>query len=73
MYILKDCKRKRQRLSMSRIARSKLTQTISSICDVITKRRSVHVRGPGETGGAFGFALIFLLLFASRQKVDKDF
>ena len=31
---------------------------------------TVHVRGPGETGGAFGFALIFLLLFASRQKVD---
>jgi hypothetical protein len=34
---------------------------------------TAHVRGPGETGGAFGFALIFLVLFASRQKVDKDF
>jgi hypothetical protein len=32
---------------------------------------TAHVRWPGETGGAFGFALIFLLLFASRQKVDK--
>ena len=32
---------------------------------------TVHVRGPGETGGAFGFALIFLLLFASRQKVNN--
>ncbi len=35
---------------------------------------TVHVRGPGETGGPDsyrdGFALIFLLLFASRQKVD---
>ena len=30
------------------------------------------MRWPGETGGAIGFALIFLLLFASRQKVDKD-
>jgi len=33
---------------------------------------TVHVRGPGKTGGAFGFALIFLLLFASRQKVDRS-
>jgi hypothetical protein len=44
---------------------------IISINKAITICRSVHVRGPGETGGAFGFALIFLLLFASRQKVDK--
>jgi len=29
------------------------------------------VRWPGETGGAFGFALIFLVLFASRQKEQK--
>ena len=34
---------------------------------------TVHVRWPGETGGAFGFALIFLLLFASRQKVNKTY
>jgi len=26
------------------------------------------VRWPGKTSGAFGFALIFLVLFASRQK-----
>ena len=32
---------------------------------------TLHVRGPGETGGAFGFALIFLVLFASRQKEQK--
>ena len=32
---------------------------------------TAHVRWPGKTGGAFGFALIFLLLFASRQKVDR--
>jgi hypothetical protein len=25
----------------------------------------------GKTGGAFGFALIFLVLFASRQKEHK--
>jgi penicillin-binding protein-related factor A (putative recombinase) len=25
-----------------------------------------------KTGGAIGFALIFLLLFASRQKVKKE-
>jgi hypothetical protein len=30
------------------------------------------VRWPGETGGAFGFALIFLVLFASRQKEQKN-
>jgi len=37
---------------------------------------TVHVRGPGETGGAIGFTLIFFrnpvgYLFASGQKVDK--
>ena len=32
---------------------------------------TVHVRWPGQTSGAFGLALIFLLLFASRQKVNK--
>jgi len=26
----------------------------------------------GKTGGAFGFALIFLVLFASRQKEHKN-
>ena len=35
--------------------------------------RGVLVRGPGETGGAIGFALIFLVLFASRQKEQKAF
>jgi len=29
---------------------------------------TVHVRWPGKTGGAFGFALIFLFLFPSREK-----
>jgi hypothetical protein len=32
---------------------------------------TAHVRWPGKTGGAFGFALIFLVLFASRQKERK--
>ena len=32
---------------------------------------TLHVRGPGKTSGAFGFALIFLVLFASRQKERK--
>ncbi len=32
---------------------------------------TVHVRWPGQTSGAIGLALIFLLLFASRQKVNK--
>jgi hypothetical protein len=27
---------------------------------------------PGKSGGAIGFALIFLLLFLSRKKVNKD-
>jgi O-antigen/teichoic acid export membrane protein len=26
----------------------------------------------GKSGGAFGFALIFLLLFLSRKKVNKE-
>jgi len=34
---------------------------------------TVHVRWPGQTGGAFGLALIFLVLFASRQKEHKRF
>jgi len=53
---------------MFRIARSKPIQTISSIRSVITIYLSVHVRWPGKTGGAFGFALIFLFLFPSREK-----
>ena len=32
---------------------------------------TVHVRGPGQTSGAIGLALIFLVLFASRQKEQK--
>ncbi len=28
-------------------------------------------RWPGKTGGAIGFALIFLLLFLSRKKVKS--
>jgi len=32
---------------------------------------TVHVRWPGQTSGAFGLALIFLVLFASRQKERK--
>jgi hypothetical protein len=32
---------------------------------------TVHVRWPGQTSGAIGLALIFLLLFASRQKVNN--
>jgi hypothetical protein len=31
----------------------------------------VHVRWPAKTSGAFGFGLIFLVLFASRQKERK--
>ena len=34
---------------------------------------TVHVRWPGQTSGAFGLALIFLVLFASRQKEQKRF
>jgi len=32
---------------------------------------SIHVRWPRQTSGAFGLALIFLVLFASRQKERK--
>jgi hypothetical protein len=30
---------------------------------------TAHVRGPGETGGAIGFALIFLVLFGISEGV----
>jgi len=30
------------------------------------------VRWPAKTSGAFGFGLIFLVLFASRQKEQKS-
>ena len=43
------------------------------IQNVFTTLMTVHVRWPGETGGAFGFALIFLVLFASRQKEHKSY
>jgi len=39
--------------------------------NAFTKYESVHVRWPGQTSGAFGLALIFLVLFASRQKERK--
>jgi len=39
--------------------------------NAFTKYESVHVRWPGQTSGAFGLALIFLVLFASRQKEQK--
>ena len=41
--------------------------------NVFTILMTIHVRWPGETGGAFGFALIFLVLFASRQKEHKSY
>ena len=34
---------------------------------------TVHVRWPGQTSGAFGLALIFLVLFASRQKEHRNY
>ncbi len=40
------------------------------IQNVFTILMTVLVRWPSQTSGAFGLALIFLLLFASRQKVD---
>ena len=33
---------------------------------------TVHVRWPGETGGAFGFALIFLVLFVPIHREQKE-
>jgi hypothetical protein len=45
---------------------------ISSILGVITIYLSAHVRWPGQTGGPpRRMALIFLILFASRQKEWK--
>jgi hypothetical protein len=31
----------------------------------------VHVRWPAKTSGAFGFGLIFLFLFPSREKEEQ--
>jgi hypothetical protein len=45
--------------------------SISSILSVIPIYLSAHVRWPGQTSGAFGLALIFLVLFASRPKERK--
>jgi len=39
---------------------------------VITILVIIHVRWPGQTSGAFGLALILLVLFASRQKEHED-
>ncbi len=36
-------------------------------------RVDAHVRWPGKTCGAIGLALIFLVLFASKQKEKKLF
>ena len=64
--------RREQRLKMFRIARSKLTQTISSIKNVITIYLSVHVRWParpqpvptkeGEHRAGLEFSLLLSLL-----------
>ena len=55
------------------LARSKLFQPGSSKTKMyLQSLMTVHVRGPGETGGAFGFALIFLFLFPSREKERQN-
>jgi len=56
---------------MLRIRRSKLIQTISSVRNVFTTYLSVHVRWPGKTGGAFGFALNFWFFwFKPKEQIE---
>ena len=72
-YFFEDCKRKRQRLHELQI---NTTQQLSNyqIEDTmyLQSLMTVHVRWLGQTSGAFGLALIFLVLFASRQKEHED-
>ena len=42
------------------------------IQNVFTTLMTVHVRWPGETGGAFGFALTFLVLFVPIHREQKE-
>lgn len=63
IYCFKECKRKRQGLSMRRIARSKLIQAFISNCSVIANYQSIHVRWPAKNSGAFVFGCLFLCGF----------
>ena len=57
---------------MLRIARSKLIWIFSSNKRCNYKITDCSCALAGQTSGAFGLALIFLVLFASRQKEQKS-
>jgi len=73
IHVLGESKRKSQRLHEAQIN----TKHAFSIIQLEGKLylqtlMTGHVRWPGQTSGAFGLALIFLVLFASRQKEHKS-
>jgi hypothetical protein len=70
-FFNEEGKRKRQRLCELQIARSNRFKLSVRTIMYLQSLRNVHVRWPGQTSGAFGLALIFLVLFASKQKEQK--
>ena len=70
--LFNDCKNGTQRLYGIQFIMKRSPGPITSINKFIYNFSDSSFGRAGKTGGAFGFALIFLFLFPSREKEKKE-